>query len=326
MRGDNKSKSERTFALLTYTIPWTPSGLNNQKISLFGLFLKCKADGATIRIPPTLTNYAPNQTVNGTGIDQVPIGSVFDVQVLRDFCEKFGVPVKTEDVRFLNPKECFNEGGAFIGRASSVEEINLVQMMSVAFAPSAEVRKRSETFLASIPQDTVGVQLRIEKDWLSYAEAKQMRTMDPELEDVLLDFRSIFQKVTRSKEMAGRRHYMATCDESDLPVPATEIIAACKDEFGIEVFFKSQVMPDTEGMSRIAQSMIDFETCLGLDAYVGSSRSTFANMLALKKFAMTGEKATRHYIFNNPGEEIGLRRDMGFRAAAATVIQPLLVS
>ena len=127
-----------------------------------------------------------------------------------------------------------------------------------------------------------------------------------------LTFPEIVRKICNTAPVNGRPGIYVVCDEAALPVPKEGIRGAIRREFGIDLFWKSDLTQDELAkLSLLDLSMLDFELCLAAESFVGLTRSTFSNMVALEKYSRTQVPVERHYVYNMLGSRLALRTDNG---------------
>jgi hypothetical protein len=153
------------------------------------------------------------------------------------------------------------------------------------------------------------LQLRIELDWQNYTKS-YMKAVDGE--DVTTAYESILTKVSRTLGDSVERIYV-TCDETQ--VPLEEVTRFARDVLNLHLVWKSDLVGNTIGPEELClKTSIDFETALRSKIFIGTTRSTFANTVCMTKMALEGDSEMQHYIYNMPGDLLGLRRDGGIYA------------
>ena len=166
----------------------------------------------------------------------------------------------------------------------------------------------------------VVLQLRVELDWVRYASATLMPSHSA-IEESELSFATIIRK-TREGLPACQAGIFIACDEAYLPFGRTFIRDVIKDDLGIDLVFKSELLTSDErrGLSRLDMSLLDFEMAVAAPFYVGQSRSTFSNLVGLERYARSGSPVSSHFIYNIKGHGIGQRTDNGAYAVPDQVI------
>lgn len=259
-----------------YSVADIPSGLNNQKLVLIGLCHIAIEDGAKVKLPLRIVDFSPRPKFIRK---QFPDGylafnDVFDLKQLHSalyendlFCEH----PATFNVDFHT---AFRVGVTAVRAIrGSCQKQSLASDLLIALRPAPHLTELASFMWSEIKglQHLVGVQLRIERDWVEYLERKgDFNTPRTPAE--------IFRIMTDKFRGAN---LLLCCDEDDLLVSKSSILESAHN-FGFQAFFKSDLkashlLPN----SRLQRSVIEFDICLKLSQYVGLSRSTFSNMLAL---------------------------------------------
>ena len=163
--------------------------------------------------------------------------------------------------------------------------------------------------------DTV-IQMRIEKDWRLFSAITLGPTVGKE-EDYLPHFREIMGKVRNTFDGRVSVAYIV-CDEAALIDDLDEIRSVARSEFGIDLFWKSDILGQSflASQNTLNLSLIDFEMALQAQYFVGLTRSTFSNMATFQRYANTRENVRSHYIYNGVGPFLKLRIDNGAYASA----------
>ena len=102
--------------------------------------------------------------------------------------------------------------------------------------------------------------------------------------------------------------YGRCCDEDDLIVSKDDLKSQAA-LFGYNLLFKTDLPAEIQlPQERTRKSMVDFTVCMGLNEYVGLTRSTFSNQLFLMNEYGRCPEGARHYIYNNIGDALLERR------------------
>ena len=106
-----------------------------------------------------------------------------------------------------------------------------------------------------------------------------------------------------------------------------EIKATIKNDFDIELFWKSDFLSEqeTRQLSLLDLSLFDFEMAITARMFVGTTRSTFSNMVALEKYARTGVSVDTTISTNirRPGTRASPRQRRVFGPVAGVRVRPL---
>jgi hypothetical protein len=288
-------------------------GLNNQKMALVGLMLSGIRDKQPINLP-----YIYNRDQRTDQEDVVRIEEVFDVERILAFA-------RLHDLTVLTRCPSGARGGwdylgrfhDFIAQAVDRHALETVLDAIVSLRPrivSHPAFLQMRDFVrGSLAIGTV-VQLRIEADWREHSI--NLHRVIGDAEDNGLGFLQILAKVR--KTFPELRLVYATSDEQSMPAPKDEIRTVCRDRFGIELLWKSDLLPVelVAGLTALDLSMIDYEIAKASPRFVGLTSSTFSNMVCLEKFAATRRPVKGHYIYNCLGDVVRERADNGFASRA----------
>lgn len=287
-----------------YIVPTRTAGLNNVKMVIFGMKHIAKKSGARYRLPESIFDFTP--TKDGIGTNYIATEEIFDWSALRSYfiesCDELGDLIRLGNADYLEAAK-----SAFDDMKSSANIITSSEYSALsAFKPSLHLQSCIDTICAKIPSDSVGLQLRIERDWLEYAEKKGWKNgLKSQGREIVLDHCRIFQKIA-SSDLDIKNLYVC-CDEDDLPVNRSQIEADAL-RFGLQLIFKSDFI--SPFLPRIKKSVIDFGVCLNLNTYIGTYRSTFSNILCINKSSIALSHAN-HYLFDVDSEKVEPRTDFG---------------
>jgi hypothetical protein len=288
-------------------------GLNNQKLALLGLCLKAWRDGPRRLILPDLLQF----DIVTFKHRPVPMAGALEVEALREFLAQEGIEVLAEPPRGdQGAWWYFHHGNNHLAAAMLAGELDADSFPCRFFRALKSVIGASDLFrrLADAVFGARGIglvaQLRIEEDWGRHSRHFLSGVLG-DAEDYAPSFRDIMAKLVRT--LPETRAIYVVSDEAALPVPKDEIRAAVRDDFGIELCWKSDILPAEAlgALSLLELSMLDFEMALAAQSFVGMSRSTFSNMAAFERFARTRAPVRDHYIYNLPGPALARRHDNG---------------
>jgi hypothetical protein len=288
-------------------------GLNNQKLALFGLFLKAFREGPRQIVLPDLLLF---DQVSFNHVP-VPIDRGVRLDPLREFAARHDVEILDLPARGDEGGwDYFHYGNNYIPYAALTNELapdsfvcDFFRSLQSNIDASAQLRKVAH---AVFKESGVGVvaQLRIENDWHSHT-AHRLTPFAAPSEDNNPSFTDIIGKIKRTIDDADAIYVV--CDEAALPVGKSEIRAAIKSEFGIDLFWKSDFLnaDELDEMSLLDLSSLDFEMAVAAESFVGLTRSTFSNLVSLEKYVRTRAPAKRHFVYNIAGAKLELRTDNG---------------
>ncbi|MGG7517873.1 hypothetical protein ACQ3G6_08315 [Allorhizobium undicola] len=287
-----------------YTAPTRTAGLNNVKLVFFGMVQLATRSGGNYALPESIFDFTPTET--GIGDQYIPLCDVFDIASLSTHFV-LAHPPQTASIRCGNAEYIKAAQDAIDREAGrkGIERSPIAEMFA-AFAPTAALQSEIDRITESLPAGAAAMQLRIERDWLAYAERKGWRdgVISGGSEAVLNHIR-IFDKIAASD--SGINTIFACCDEDDLTIPS-KVVRMDAKERGIDLIFKSDFSINC--VSRLQKSVIDFGLCLKLNQYVGTPRSTFSNILCMVK-AFEISSSPEHYVFDAASEKIERRWDCG---------------
>lgn len=294
-------------------------GLNYQKMTLLGLFLRAWRQG-TRRV--MLPDWYSLDTVSSNSAP-VPFADVMRIEPLRDFAARYGIEIIDGPPRGEpGGWDYAADAHHYVSHAGLLNELTADSFACDFFrslVPTASASRLTARLADLAFRERgirVAVQLRIEKEWAPHAA----RWFTPEVgttEDNVLSHGEIIRKIRDTAIDIGSQIYVV-CDEPGLPVPKAQIRDEIRDEFGVELIWKSDLLPAEElaQLSPLQLSMLDFEMCVAAESFVGLSRSSFSNMVALEKYARRRAPVERHYIYNVAGPSLASRHDNGAFAVA----------
>jgi hypothetical protein len=306
-------------------------GLNNQRCALYGLFVTAM-DGPEKRIIlPDIFLYDHRDIFLRGQLREVrtavAIDTVYDLQELDSFAQDHGI-------RIL-PSQPQGEAGGWNFFGTGTIDIG-VSARDGLMSPDSRACKfarrlvplctRTELFARVrdrvFKEIGIGVvaQLRIERDWDFFSKVTLQPTVGS-AEDYAPSFSEIMVKICNTISNPVRDIFVV-CDEAALMVTKDEIRFVVREQFGIDLYWKSDILTKEEfaALNIIELSIIDFEIATRSGTFVGNTRSCFSNQVTFNRYAHTRAPVTDHYIYNLVGPQLGRRTDNGVcpLAAAAT--------
>jgi hypothetical protein len=314
---------DQGVGLLGY--PHIDLGLNNQKLTLFGLFCKAREQQVPLALPE-ISLFNPATGIHGkTTLDQV-----YPVEGLHRIARAFGIGIAaTPPVASVDGWSCFVTGSERValdaqrGLAAMDDfTCQFFRHLRPALADSRPLAKLKAAVFRDL-KIAVVAQLRIEKDWAEYSATTLAKAVLP-TEDYAPSFLEIMGKIKAELPGQSRLVYVV-CDESDLPVPKEEIRKSVSESHGITLVWKSDFLTAEEigGLSILELSVLDFEMALTAPIFVGLSRSTFSNMASFEVACRDRRPPAAHFIYNLSGPKLGQRCDSGARIVPEEVVNPL---
>ncbi len=307
--------------------PHPGGGINNQKMAIAAAFLAAREN----RLKLVLPMITQMDQVNG-GCEPEPFGAVFDEGKIREFAERHEIEIINEpgqagyagkyETYFWQMYRIF-ETELFKGRETPTEAFlkNFFNSLEplVTRLPELQVIRRSAF---ESPVATVAVQFRVERDWQKHCVENLPKMAGPE-EERFVPFQRIMEKVKNA--LPGTKRIFAICDEAALPVQPAYLRDFCFSHYQIYLVFKSDFLSKAQmaALKPVNLSLLDFEMAMAAAVFVGTSRSTFSNLVALQKHCANANAPARHFIYNRAGPGLWARTDFGRHAdpVGATEIQ-----
>lgn len=300
-------------------------GLNNQKLALLGLIsgsLHARINRITM---PDLSVFDPSQQEHPV----VDFFSIFEPEPFAEFCDIIGLQViEGEKINTEHYFSCFAQGASLLGTVPVSSGLTLQSVPKQFFKylipriyknPLFEKVRRN--VFVELGIQTVA-QFRIENDWKKHTDFLQNHTEFKEKS--YFSFYEIAEKITKTFNSSNRKIFIA-CNENDLIEGKLEIKECLLKDFGIDAYFKSDFVSnsDLDGINIIEKAIFDFELAVCAPYFVGTSASTFSNLVGFEKFCRQKEPITTHYIYNTKNENLMMRTDNGAYSDAVQAIDPI---
>lgn len=164
-------------------------------------------------------------------------------------------------------------------------------------------------------------QFRIENDWIVHCRNEIIKVRSAS-EELYVDYMKIGLKIANT--FPNIRNVFICADEPSMPASKEQIKLDLLQTFGIRALFKTDFL-GTSGDDFFRpneHSLIDMALCVDGKNFVGTTRSTFSNMVALQRYSAEAHKE-QSYIYNHMSLRLKRRVDNG---AAASVDQAVPVS
>ena len=294
-------------------------GINNQKQALIGLLLSATKDRQTVNLP-----YIYNKDLQTEDEYLVRLENVFDLSLIQAFVRRQGLALQSAcpsgqrgGWHYFNAFQRFLTDAERPTLSTTLAAVRHLKPRIASHPAFIELRN---FVFGSIGIDTV-VQLRIESDWKEHYE-RGLAPMIGNAEHNGLGFLEILSKVRNT--FPDISIVYATSDENAMLSSRQDIRDACRSRLGIDVLWKSDLLDPAlvRGLTPLDLALIDFEIARHARRFVGMSRSTFSNMLAVEAFAHTRKPVTGHFIYNHPGDRVMERKDNGFMSATSRALSP----
>ncbi len=315
---------------------YNDGGINNQKLALIGLFVaayKKPSDRPKRVFLPNIFNKYQGDAFN---LDQSqhrstedPIGSVFVLEHIVDFARRWDIEIVDRPSSFegdrleRNGWNLFGVGAQHIGYMAEHYR-NAACLDIAADLIRSLVPKISSDHRASLLFNEVFfnrsiktvVQFRIEEDWYLHCHHTLKPTLtSPEDYDAgaeLISKKLVYSRDTGQFPDRSSTVYV-TVDERYLRISKEKLREQVRDTTGIEIVLKSDILTGevVDEMRPVDASLLDFSLAKRATNFVGTSRSTFANLVCLERTVEKFQKQTSDYIYNKVGPGLSLRTDAG---------------
>jgi hypothetical protein len=294
---------------------FNPGGLNNQKLTLLGLFLVALENKLALVLPAMGVKDLVAKTDT-----PVPLSDVFDISLLKSVASRHGISLSSKDPDSFQTSgwEYFFQGAGRCGyEALNPTRPDAFTPMALDFLTNLVPVKRLTDLAKSLGDEIFGrlgvclaAQYRIESDWETYS-AGTLKPTSNGPEDYLISFDCITAKIANT--FAGIKHVLVICDEPAVAIPKAEMREVCQSLYGIRLLWKSDFLNDDQwrALTPLDLSIIDFELGLRAQTFVGISRSTFSNMVTFQKYVANPQQIRNDYIYNNNRMLLDRRTDNG---------------
>ncbi|HET6608709.1 MAG TPA: hypothetical protein VFG62_18685 [Rhodopila sp.] len=307
-------------------------GLNNQKLTLFGLFKAAKDQQRPVRLPDFFLHdqaaVVADREAHQRGLNprredrRIAFNQIYHPEPLRSFAA-------AEGIELIEGAADGDPGGWTYFRAGNealAEPGPLGTPFTRGFFAALVARIRDTPAYSDIAVELarrgIGMvlQCRIEQDWLAHTGAAG--PTPPQSADQVPGLMDILAKVQNTLSGDARPGIYLVNDESGLPVSKETIRKAIADRFGFSVYWKSDFVPGILARHKsFLLSMLDFELAVAAQVFVGMTMSTFSNMAAYERFVRTRRPVQDHYIYNAPGTYLERRTDNGIFPGPVQAIQ-----
>lgn len=298
------------------------AGLNNQKICLLGLLAMGKQRNQPVYLPDFYLqdqqSYVSDVRDGAKGgVPQrderrVRLGEVYRLEALLAFAREQGISVLDgPPIGVHGGWNFFQAGGEAVGKAGPFGNA----FTRGFFASLISCMRETSAFadikgtLSERGIDVV-LQCRIEQDWAMHTKIHRDEPLQSA--DEVPGLMDILAKMERTLPSEARRGLYLVNDEAGLPVPKDVIRKAVADRFGFPVYWKSDLLPDVlTAYPSLLLSMLDFEIAVSSGIFVGTTVSSFSNLVTFERFVRTGQPVRDHFIYNAPSLLLERRTDNG---------------
>ncbi len=308
---------------------YNDGGISNQKLALLGLIIAAdeeeRPEDRTLFLPHICVKDQQNKSLS-----LLPFGKVFLEQIFLEFLHRWNVtvyderPARIEVVPDADRVEVlgwdyFAKGAGHLtvlGRGAEDARQGIATDFVRALVPRLGTSRALRGLTRGLAR--VGVhtaaQMRIELDWSIYSR-DTLRPLVGSDEDYFLSAEQIVGKIARTLPPSDEPIFVSG-DESFLPAPRGEIASIVRAQTGRRIIWKADVLGDAlcAALTPLHAALLDYETGLRMDQFVGNSRSTFANLAAFERSVRASPSHLRDYVYNLPGPTLGMRIDRGGEA------------
>ncbi|MDG0798207.1 hypothetical protein [Pectobacterium punjabense] len=306
----------------------TGGGLNNQKMIFLALLIDAIEKDAPIALPYFINFIANKRNKNLRDKfyfaytykflhRDINIFTIFDEKSANIFFEKYNIKIKNYTIsRYTgeknNPDKLFFKGESIVTEFSKNHNYkyrDIIIDFFKYFIPSAYMEKKIDYFTTrALPYDAV-CQLRIESDWPLDIEDSWEKKPNSVNSTPLERCNNIFNKI--KKTLPSLKILYITYDKSALTCSFKDIEQLARDGFGLTLKEKhSAVNDELTPKNSLEASIIDFEIAARSNIFIGTDMSTFTSISAITKFCRDGYLPKDRYLYNLPGEELFLDKNL----------------
>ncbi len=286
-------------------------GINNQKMALMGLFAIAKDRGAAVCLPE-IVDFTPGVfEPNRRRFDKV-----FNFDTLKFY---FGSTSESHPSEIISASTAFQRGAELIHGIARQDVSSAI--LACRLLKSLSPMEAVLSAVACVQTIDIGavVQLRVEKDWIHYA-ATRLAQRASSYELTSTDPMDILKRIVNSGVVEGDKAVYLCLDERNIDFDINDLKSWSQTSFNIELVLKSDLLRDRSLLNSNANaSLVDFHVAALADIFVGTSRSTFSNLVALRA-AIDSSPSRKDFIYNLQSGVVA-RFDAGVEAepgAAAT--------
>lgn len=297
--------------------------LSNQKLALLGLVQTALDRGArAIRLPALVPFMSHRPGSAGSPLAETrPFTDYYRLDALTRFMGMFRLELIADaDTNTEEPYGCFMTGASAVGlsgaRGLSAQHGHICQFFS-HLHPSVRVEEACAAIRKALYSSlgiATALHLCIDSDLPDDAAARACET--------------ILRKVQSWPDLARTPIYVAG-DEQTLPLDKEQIRHMARSGYGLELVWKTDLLSDDAlaGRNMLDLSILDFETALAAGTFIGTSRSTFSNLISFEKFCRQRANIQSDLIHNGAASSLAARRDNGVECdpalAATSMLQRL---
>lgn len=297
-------------------------GLNNQRIALYGLLAFCMENDKDVAIPSYCIDHTPKPFFDANGfIDMLKFYNCLAKYYIKSKAFKprillnqifsldglHGVSRNSSTSSFLTFKQALYFGFSRL-RAIADSEEHKKLFRAISFSPHLLSISTGILQLLHINGSFNCASLRLEKDWLRYINSKDFAGEPWEIP--LFTPSNILNQIEELCKLTDVWTCYCCVDLDDLPFTFDKFKLEAKYR-GISLVTKRDFpAPRKSAYSSLVSASIDYIIALRSVAYLGSTRSTFSNLVALDTF-LSGNMAHHDYIMNKVLNLPLLRTDHG---------------
>ena len=287
-------------------------GLNNQRIALFGLLTYCMENDRCALIPKFCIDHVPKPFMNSHGFfeyllfgiklsyyysrvkilkPRIPLNQIFVIE--HNNCSYR----RSRAFQMLSFKDALYFGFSRLKLVCNDQAYKRI-FSSISFSPdilqiTADIMKH---FGKSVNGSFNCVSLRLEKDWLQYINSR--RFVGDRSEIKFFTKSNILNQMVLLSELTGISSFYCCADLNDLSISFTNFkIEAAR--YGLSLYTKRDFrLPFLSSLSSLTSASIDYLIALQSVAYLGSTRSTFSNLISLDS-RISNLTSHRDYVMNS---------------------------
>lgn len=299
-------------------------GLNNQRIALFGLLAYCMEKNKYASIPNYCIDHIPKPFCDSkSASDLLCFCYQLLIYYIRAKLFKPRIPLAKVfsfnsdylQLSHITPSEILSfKQALYIGfdRLSSIIQNDDYKRLfkSISFSPYVSsivadvLRFRNPFVMGSFNC----VSLRLEKDWLRYVNSKSF--VGEPFEIKLFTKSNILNQMVELSRVTGISSFYCCFDHNDLSFSFDQFKIEAKSR-GVFVFSRLDIECTRKlSISSLSSASIDYVIALKSVAYLGSTRSTFSNLIALDSYLLANNEHS-DYAMNLALNQPILRSDHG---------------
>ncbi|WP_143523971.1 hypothetical protein [Rhizobium rhizosphaerae] len=298
-------------------------GINNQKMAIIGAAVNAFEKS----IPFALPRISEMDQLN-KNYEKYDYAEIFDesiiLSILRDHKVEI-VPFSDAAEFDISYEDCFWKTFHLFESRAFLEDNDrgrLISGLVRSFVPraieSAPFLRLNEA-IHNRDGEILFCQFRIENDWIVHCANEIVKVRSP-FEELYVDYMSIVFKIANTFPKV--RNLFVCADELSMPISKNFLKENVWKTFGLRILFKSDFLglDSSEYFRPNEQSLIDMALCMDGNDFVGTTRSTFSNMVSLQRYC-SKPAVGRAFVYNHRSIFLKQRRDNGASAALEQAVE-----